>query len=319
MSDKERYSAICEKYKLPVFMQDWWMDSVCGPENWAPVFALDGAGEVEAALVCYIYRKFGLRIIIPAPLTPFSGIWFRPVHQRFKKHAENQRIIDLTAKLIAKIPNSIYTLQQFHFSFDNWLSFRWAGYSQSTRYTYFLDKLHDLEQIQDNFKGSTRTAIKKAETFLSVVSSDDAVELFELVNAELTAKRVKFPLKKAAFLSLDEALKARHCSRIFFAIDDNGKKHAALYTVWDDHTTYLLLTAVNRVHQNGSALSFLIWNAIKDAAERGNAFDFEGSSLQHIEPFFRSFGGEPKSYYRITKAKNKIWDFIFYLSGKGKN
>lgn len=317
MDDKIIYNALCKKFDLPIFMQDWWMDQVCGAENWLPILAVDGAGEVEAAQVCFIYRKFGLKVIIPAPLTPFSGIWFRPVHQTFKNHAENQRILDLTAQMASKMPPVIFIIQQFHFSFDNWLTFKWSGFRQTTRYTYFLDDLSDLKKVQSNFKGSTRTAIKKAETSISVHSSEDPELIFEMVRSELATKGVRFPLGKNTFLSLDQALKAHQSRKIYFAEDYKGKKLAAVYVVWDKSTTYLLLTAVNREVQNSNALSYLIWKSIEEASERGHSFDFEGSSLQHIEPFFRSFGGERKAYFRISKAKNMFWDVLFFLTGKG--
>lgn len=317
MSEREKYSNVCNKYDLPVFMQDWWMDAVCGRENWQPVMALDGAEEVEAAMLCYIYRKWGKKVIIPAPFSPFCGIWFRPTHQLYKRYSEEQRILDLCTQLISNLPEVIFFVQQFHFTFQNWLAFYWKGFKQSTKYTYILKDLSDLDKIQAEFKGSTRTAIKKAEATLHIESSDDAECIYGMVGAELGRRGVRLPLSKSGFLRLDAELSARESRKIYYACDDAGHKHAAVYTIWDKNTTYLLLTAINRTHQNTTALSFLIWKAIQDAASRGNSFDFEGSSLPHIEPFFRSFGGERKSYFRISKAKNKVWDLLFFLAGKG--
>ena len=293
------------------------MDAACGSDNWEPVLALDGAGEVEAALLCCFHRKWGVRMIIPAPLSPFSGIWFRPVHQPFKNYAETQRILDLTEQLISKLPLVAVFIQQYHFSFQNWLSYKWNGFRQTTRYTYFLSDLSNLDEVYQAFKGSTRTAIKKAENSLIASCSDEADILYEMVCSELSVKGVKLPLKKSDFLKLDAVLQEQNSRKIYFAADEKGNRHAAVCVVWDTTTTYLLLTAVDRSFQNSTALSFLIWRAIQDASERGHSFDFEGSSLKKIEPFFRSFGGEAKPYYRITKAKNKMWDLLLHLSGKG--
>jgi hypothetical protein len=316
MSDKEKYRQVCAKFNLPVFMQEWWMDAVCGPANWMPVLAYDGGGETEAVMLCYFFRKWKFNFIIPAPFTPFSGIWIRPLHQELKAHALGQREIDLSTQLISKLPSSYFFIQQFHYSFQNWLSFYWKDFKQTTRYTYVLEDLNNLDKVYNNFKGNIRTAIKKAESTLKVENSEDAAIVFDLISTSLSRKQVRFPLSKEKFINMDKELDSKHSRKIYLACDEENHIHAAIYTIWDASTTYLLLSGVNKVHQNTTALSLLIWKAIQDAAVRGHTFDFEGSTLPHIEPFFRSFGGERKSYFRISKAKNKFWEVLFLILGK---
>ena len=48
-----------------------------------------------------------------------------------------------------------------------------------------------------------------------------------------------------------------------------------------------------------------MWEAIKRTAERGAAFDFEGSMLPHVEPFVRSFGGVPTPYSIVWRTPSR--------------
>ena len=78
------------------------------------------------------------------------------------------------------------------------------------------------------------------------------------------------------------------------ARDVDGTVRAAGYFVHDErYTTYLL--AATDAELRGAA-SLVLWEAIRRAAQRGTAFDFEGSMLEHVEPFVRSFGGVPTPY-----------------------
>ena len=46
---KEKYRKFCEKEKgMPVFSKDWWLDSVCGKDNWDVVLVEKG-GEIFAS------------------------------------------------------------------------------------------------------------------------------------------------------------------------------------------------------------------------------------------------------------------------------
>lgn len=311
MTNKEKYKALCTQFDLPIFMQDWWMDVVCGEENWQPILVENRVGELQAAMTCYFHKKLGMKMIIPANLTPFSGIWFRPKQQAMKSHSIAEREIELTQQLIEQLPNLPLIIFQTHFSFQNWLSFYWRGFQQTTRYTYILEDLSNLDSIFDNFKGNIRTDIKKAERIVSITKSSNCNIFYDFINEALTQKGVKLPFSKDTLLALDKTLMEKEARQIYWAKDENNNLHAAIYSVWDKQTTYLLLTGVNRQFSNSSALSLLIWEAIKDASNRSQSFDFEGSMLPKIEPFFRSFGAERKSYYRISKAKNRFWHTLF--------
>jgi hypothetical protein len=56
-----------------------------------------------------------------------------------------------------------------------------------------------------------------------------------------------------------------------------------------------------------------MWNAIKIASENTKRFDFEGSMIENVERFFRSFGAVPIPYYNIKKTNSLLLRLYFAL------
>lgn len=83
MTEKERYRNLCKTEKtIPIFSRDWWMDAVCGEDNWNVILVEDN-GQIIASLPYYIKKKYGLRLITQPPLTQTNGLWIKyPDDQR---------------------------------------------------------------------------------------------------------------------------------------------------------------------------------------------------------------------------------------------
>lgn len=314
MSDLEKYKLLCDNEKLPIFMQYWWLDVVCGAANWQPILAEDNGGVIQAAMVIHNVKKYALKFNIPPVYTPFTGIWMRTPHQMLKPFSLAERELSLSNKLIDQLPKTVLSVFQFHFSFQNFLAFYWNGFRQKTRFTYYIPS--NLTNFQDNFKGSIRTDIKKAQNIVTISISSDANFFYEEVLKYLKSKGIKAPLTIAQFETLYHITQAKSQSLLYVAKDEKGNIHASIFVVFDEKTTYLLMTNINKAFANSGAMSYLIANAVKEAQARNQAFDFEGSMLPKIEPFFRAFGGERKAYYRIYKTQNRFWEAIFTLIGK---
>ena len=43
MTNKEKYDIFCQKIYISVFSQPWWLDAVCGEENW-DVYVVEKGG-----------------------------------------------------------------------------------------------------------------------------------------------------------------------------------------------------------------------------------------------------------------------------------
>jgi hypothetical protein len=77
MSSKEKYRKLCEQEtSIPIYSKPFWMDAVCGEDNW-DVLLYEKGGEVVGALPYYVKKKFGLSYITQPKLTQTNGVWIK--------------------------------------------------------------------------------------------------------------------------------------------------------------------------------------------------------------------------------------------------
>jgi hypothetical protein len=245
--------------------------------------------------------KFGIRSITMPLLTQTMGVWIRyPKGQKYASRLSLEK--KLMTELIDQLPRIDYFRQSFHYSIKNWLPFYWRGFQQTTRYTYVLDDLSDMDRVWGAMSGRVRTDIRKARKQLTI-GDDLGLDAFRDVNG-LTFKRQnrELPYPKDLMQRLDSACEAHSVRRMFFAQDADGRVHAAIYLVWDQESAYYLLSGSDPALRSSGATSLLLWEAIQFASEVTHKFDFEGSMIEPIERSFRSFGGRQQPYFSIFKG-----------------
>ena len=86
------------------------------------------------------------------------------------------------------------------------------------------------------------------------------------------------------------------------AVDDEGRTHAALFTVFDSKTAYYLAGGGDPDLRDSGAMTLLLWDSIQHASGFAEVFDFEGSMIPEIERFFRGFGGDLISCMKVSKS-----------------
>ena len=299
MTAKEKYIQYCQINKdISLFQQAWWLDAVCGSKNWDAVLN-ESSGNIIGAWAYPLKKKYNLKLIAMPMLTPGMGpvITYFAGQKPATQLSHEQQVLD---ELINQLPGfdlfDLYFLPQY----KNHLSFYWKGFTQSTRYTYIIQDLSNLDKVFENFNSSIRTQIRKAEKEITVTESDD-VELFYKINS-LTFKRQnkKVPYSLTYVKQIDEACKKNNCRKILFTRDTNDNIHAAIYIVWDAQCAYYLMGGADETFKSSGAYSLLLWNGMKTAATLTNQFNFCGSMLPTVERFFRSFGVGLKS-----KSSNK--------------
>lgn len=316
MTRKEKYSRFCERYgPVAIFSRDWWLDAVCGGDNW-DVALVEKGGSVAAAMPYFFRKAFGLTLLTMPRLTQCLGPNLRASHAKYARRLSEEK--DLMTGMIDKLPPFHYFSQKFHHGITNWLPFYWRGYSQTTRYTYVLDDLTDLDGIWAGFQENIRREIRKAERRYGLeVSTDLDIETFLQIN-ESTFKRqgAKPPYSRELVYRLDAACAGHDAKRIFSARDRQGRVHAAVYTVRDDETSYYLMGGSHPDLRSSGANSLCMWEAIKFASTVTKRFDFEGSMIESVERFFRAFGGRQVPYFQITKVNSPLLGAMLHLKEK---
>lgn len=301
--NKLYYRDFCQKEdRILLFAQPFWLDATCGQDNWEVILVKNG-NELQAALPVYFTKKLGFKLIVQPPLTPTNGLFlnYPPDQKNIKKLSWEKDVLN---KLIAEIKNlsSASFYQQFPPNLTNWLPFYWQDYQQTTRYTYIINDLTNPDTVYENFHTNIRTNIKKAQKNIKIYSEENLEKFYKLNQMTFSRQNIDVPHNFDHLKKIDEACAKNNSRQIFFAEDDQGQLHCAVYIVWDKQSAYYLLSGTNSAFRNSGASSLVLWEAIKFASTVTKKFDFEGSMLEPIERFFRDFGGEQKPYYVINKT-----------------
>lgn len=304
MLQKEKYREFCKSNtKIPIFSRDWWMDAVCDCNNWN-VILVEKGDEIVASLP-YYYILQNNRLSIKQPiLTQTNGVNIvypkNQVQKYTKKLAYEKEITNLIIDQLEE-QNITYYNQNFHYSYTNWLPFYWKGFSQTTRYTYVIDDLSNLDKVFLDFDSKLRNEIRKAEKLVSV-KEDLVIDKFYEINKKTFERQdMKIPYSLDLLKKIDKACLEKECRKVFYAEDENGRIHAAIYIIWDENSAYYLMGGGDPELRNSDATSLLLWKAIQFASTVTKKFDFEGSMIEPIERFFRSFGTTQKHYFNIYK------------------
>lgn len=306
MTNKEIYSKYCNtELTIPIFSRDWWMDAVCGEENW-DVILVEKGGQLVAALPYYFIKKGkGIKICQPT-LTQKNGIWLKyPQNQKLTaKYSYERKLIRDVIEQLEKLKLISYN-QNFDYPFQNWLPFYWHGFKQYTRYTYVIDNLTNMDKSFMNIDSKTKNQIRKAEKAVKVKDDLSIEEFYKLNKMTFKRQNMSMPYSLEFVKRLDNACSKNNCRKIFYAEDEEKRKHAAIYIVWDENSAYYLMGGADPELRNSEATSLLMWEAIKYVSNVTKKFDFEGSMIEPIEKFFSSFGTSQIQYFNISKEYEK--------------
>ena len=281
-----------------LFDQPWWLDAVA-PGEWGEVL-LENAGRVEARLPFVVKRRLGVTALTHPPLTPTLGPWIAPSSAKYAKALSREH--QLMEQLIANLPRADIVRQAFHPSVTNWLPFHWAGFDVGIRCTYRLDDLSDLDRVWSGFRENIRKEVHKATRQLEVRDDLGVETLLDLNEKTYARQGLPLPYPRSLVRRVDLACAERDARRTWFAVDADGRIHAAHYFVWDQTSAYSLVSGADPDLRTSGASSLLVWEAIRFSGERGLSLDFEGSIIPSIERFFRAFGARQVPYLYVSRT-----------------
>ena len=311
-SYKQEYVQWCNEHKeMPLFMQPWWMDAVCLPENWN-VLVYKKNEEIIAVFVYYLTVKNGFKFIVQPPLTPFNGIWidyssFQTENERI--HIEKE-VLNVFVKKLDEMNLSYYD-QNFSPDFTNWLPFYWHHYEQTTRYTYQIPDITDENLCFEHFSYAKQKQIKKTEkNAIKIDFNLTGEEFYNYVAMNLQATGNKVLYSKSLFMRLYNASVQQKQCFIVSASDSEQRLHAALFILFDKQKAYNLISTITPQYRSSGASSLVVWEAIKHSSDKVRTFDFEGSMEENIENSFSQFGTIQIPYFRIRKYNSSVFKAI---------
>lgn len=288
---------------LPLFMQPWYLDTVCTGGTWSAA-TVESDGRTVAAMPFFLKKKWGRNYIAMPVLCKFMGPYLLP---EYRNPDDEIRLYDT---LTEQLPQKLSAFEQdMNYGVTNWLPFYWKGYRQTTRYSYTIDLHQREEDIWSNISRNYRRKIAKAEQTLRVTGDLPCAELKRLVDLSFSRQGLKPPFSATFIEEYVRVLSEKNACRLFFAVDTENKVHSAALLAWDKRSAYYIMSGDDpALRASGSAL-LLKWTAIQYAKKtlHLDIFDFEGSMIRAIEVGRRDFGARQLPYFRIQKEWSLIW------------
>jgi len=301
-----KYKKLCDsELSIPIFSQYWWLDSLC-PGKW-DVILIEKNEEIVATMP-YVLKRKGPFLIQSTPiLTQSLGPWIRyPDQMEASKRVGYEH--ELLKQIIDQFPKSHMAHVPLHHTLKNWLPFYWKGFSGSTRYTYLVEDLKDLDEVFSRFDPKMRNKVRKAEKLVRTIHSDDVSKFYDINEKTFLRQKLPMPYSKKTLAAHDAILNERNARKIFFAEDKDGNTHSALYLTWDKMSSYVHMVGESPELRSSGAGIKLIWDAItftKDSLGL-DCLDFEGSMIESVERVRRNCGGVPHPYFEVKRIDSRI-------------
>jgi hypothetical protein len=306
MSNKEKYNIAADLQEaLPLFFKTWWLNIVSS--NW-DVALVEKEDKIVAVFPYNREQKLGLTILRNPVLTPFLGPFFF-----YPENLSSFKKINWEEQIFEKLWNQLPTWHSFDIQsttlFNNFILFHQKDFVNNNRLTYHIDLSLSSEVLFRNIQSSHR---KRIEQTTEIYKIEEGVEytqhLMDLHEKTFRRKGKKYVYSKTLLSEIIQKSYLHQSGKLLAAKDENGHVMGTIFIAWDKEQAYLLLSAVDAEQSHKGTICLLIWQAILEAQKSGlKIFDFEGSMDAGIEPFFRRFGGERKTFLHLHSDKSKIW------------
>ena len=279
-----------------IFHEDWWLQIATGGRY--GIVETKHNGALVGYMPYAVTERFGSRSIEMPTLTHFQG----PVIDDGQGSANSRtlRRFDVTSDLIRKLPKVGHFFQKFHRNIDDVLAFQTEGYDAAVQFNHEI-KPQPTAVIWRGMRDKTRNMVRKADRTYTIEVLTDPDEFVAFYTKNLTIRDRRNYLDTVVCRSLVTAALSRGRGRIYAARDASGDIAAAIFCVWDQTSSYYLMST-RRADSGNSPNTLLLWQAISDAAERGLIFDFDGLSSSGAIPFYAGFGAEVKPRYTASRT-----------------
>jgi hypothetical protein len=297
-----------------LYCHTWWLDAVA-PGHYEILTAKSGNAIKAAWPIVWAEGAWRRRARMPR-LTARLGVLLSPFEGKYAEGLSREH--ELIDSLLSQLPEGCLVDMWCHESFTNWLPFCWRGFEQTTRYTYVLEDLSDVDRIWDDMRRTARTEIRKAEKRnVRVRETDDLEKLYQITSIIFARQGLKMPYDLAYLERIDSACRQHAGRRILLAETPNGETCACRYLVYDQQCAFLVCGGVTDAMRGSGANSLVDWEMIKFACTVSKRFDFTGSIGARVEPYLRTFGAKRVPFFSIWgKIESKTrWARVRRLAG----
>ena len=285
---------------MHVFNRPWWLDAVCGENNWE-VILIEENGSIIGVMPIYRCGKNIGQPLLTQKMGPF--IEYGGETNPSKKQTIDKNVM---TQIILKLPPFQQFRVLFDYSVDNWLPFYWQGFSQTSRYTYVIEDISNPKAVFEKFEDSKRALIKKAQKNVQTKWGMDSKTFYTYHTESLKKQGKIISYSYDLFRKIYDNAKANDSGEIFYCVSETGEIHCMVFVVWDNTSGYLLITAFDPDFRASGASSLIIYDIIRYLSIKVKSFDFEGSMDQSISESYKRFGTIQRQYSFITKDNRSL-------------
>lgn len=292
MNNKKKYIAFCNELDvIPFFYEPAWWDTLS--PQWDVVhFTVAGT---DFFIPYILERKLFFTFIRNPHFTPYSGLFYN-----FSLALSNEDLLTAWNMAIHCLPKAAQLqLDCYPSAFPN--------IPKATVKRTHLLPITSKDDLYQSLKPALKRQLKKAEKNLHIIKSKDLDPLLELHAASLKRQKSMQPVDaKLAKALFDYSIKNTN-GHLYYCKDIEGNIHAGLWVVYDQQRMYYLLGGSQPDFLGSGAMGLLLWTAIQSCMDlRIKQFDFEGSDIDGIARFFKTFGAQEVFYPVLSKPTNKI-------------
>ncbi len=255
-------------------------------------------GKQTGRLPFVLAREFGTRVCAAPRLAHFLG----PAIDEGDgtNVTRTLRRARIARELIEALPGIDAFYQRFHRGITETIAFQERGFDTGVLFTHEIAPAPE-DALWRAMRDKTRNVIRRAQERLTVGELNAAPAFVAFYNANLDHRGAPNHYDPATAIAVCEAALLRRRGRVLVARDEAGAPVAAIFYVWDAIAAYYMLSTRSRDADNG-AVALLLWEAIRDAAERALVFDMDGSSTAGSALFYSGFGGVIRPRYIVSRS-----------------
>jgi hypothetical protein len=271
-----------------IYAMSWYLDIV-SPE-WG-AFIKEDQDKYVSVFPVAIKRKYLINYVFQPPFTQQLGL--------FSKVSNNDQA-DLH-ELLTTLTGT-YNYIDYNFNAKNILDLNVPEkVFLKNKITHHLHLQEDYTFLFKAFSENHKRNIKKSiSQNLKVKDSENINGLISLFKEEIgkDLKKIKDADYKILSSLFTEARK-RNAGKLLFSEDINGEIQAGgFFLTFNNNITYIFGASAKRGKQNGS-MSMIFNEVIRENSGTGKVLDFEGSDIESIARFYRSFGSQPVPYVSL--------------------
>lgn len=314
-SSKTAYQEFCTAQPVPAYNHPWWLDAVCGADNWNVALAEDKKGVRTAALPYHVRRVKGIPFLLTPPLTPYLGIWRYQAYGSLSPADQFTFDRQVIPRLLKQLPGHWGHIQKLHHGTQNWMPLLWQGFQAQLRYHFIIPDLSDLETVRRRFNRSVKYSIKEGEKMLALEESTDLGALMAIIEHTFDRQGLTAPVSLPLLERMDKAARKNAEVQLLLARHEDGTLHSGVYLLHTQGVTYPITAGNGKGARQSGAFPWLMWQSMRAGASYGShSFNFCGSTMPNVAPLLNGFRAIPVPYFEVYRARYaKATPFLQWL------